>query len=287
MKLSRKWLALALVVGMPLSAQAHRLWMLPSATILSGDNLWVTVDAAVSNDLFYFEHMPLRIANVGTPPAGAPGGRGGEGAKLSITAPDGSAVEPQNGAIGRYRSTFDVQLKQKGTYKLALVNDGVIASYKDGGQQKRWRGSVENFAKAVPQNAEGLNATYNQSRLEPFVTSGNPSTETLKTTGSGLELSPVTHPNDLMAGSDATFRLLIDGKPAQNVKVTVIPGGKRYRDKLGEITLTTDADGKFTVKWPEAGMYWMEAAVRDDKAPVKDIKQRRATYVATFEVMPQ
>jgi uncharacterized GH25 family protein len=79
MILKRKWLVLALCLGLPLSAQAHRSWMLPSATVLSGDDVWVTVDAAVSNDLFYFEHFPLRIANIGAPPEklGARGGRPG------------------------------------------------------------------------------------------------------------------------------------------------------------------------------------------------------------------
>ncbi len=52
------------------------------------------------------------------------------------------------------------------------------------------------------------------------------------------------------------------------------------------MTLTTDADGKFTVKWPEPGMYWMEVNVRDDKAPAKEVKQRRAAYTATLEVLP-
>ena len=55
-----KWTALALAVCLPLSAQAHRAWMLPSATVLSGEEPWITVDAAVSNDLFYFEHVPMR-----------------------------------------------------------------------------------------------------------------------------------------------------------------------------------------------------------------------------------
>ena len=292
MILSRKWLVLAkwfvpaLCVGLPISAaQAHRSWMLPSATVLSGDDVWVTVDAAVSNDLFYFEHFPLRIANIGTPPE-ASGPRGGRPGQLSILAPDGSAVPAENGNVGRYRSTFDVPLKQKGTYKMAVTNDGVMASYKDGGQTKRWRGSIEDFAKQVPQNAEGLQASFVQSRMEVFVTAGKPTKETLKITGSGLELSPITHPNDLNVDSDATFQMMLDGQPAANLKVTVIPGGNRYRDKLGEMTLTTDADGKFTVKWPEPGMYWMEVSVRDDKAPAKEVKQRRAGYTATLEVLP-
>lgn len=287
MILSRKWLVLALCVGLPLSAQAHRAWLLPSATVLSGsEDLWVTVNAAVSNDLFYFEHQPMRIANIGTRPE-MTGARGGPGAKLSITAPDGSAVEAQNGSTGRYRATFDVPLKQKGTYKLALINQGVFASYKENGQVKRWRGSPENFVKEVPQNAEALQASYLQSRIETFVTSGKPTKDILKITGSGLELSPITHPNDMTAGNEASFQLMLDGKPAGHVKISVVPEGNRYRDKLGEINLNADADGKFTIKWPEPGMYWLEAVVRDGLSPVKDVKQRRAAYVATFEVLPQ
>ncbi|MGD9920044.1 MAG: DUF4198 domain-containing protein [Pseudorhodoplanes sp.] len=282
----RTWLAAALCLALPLSAQAHRSWMLPSATILSGGEVWVTVDAAVSNDLFYFEHFPLRIANIGAPPEKL-GARGGRPGVLLISAPDGAKVEPQNGNIGRYRSTFDVPLKQKGTYKLAVVNDGVFASFKEGGKVKRWRGNAEDFAKEVPPEAEELRASYLQSRMEVFVTAGKPSTDTLKTSGKGLELSPITHPNDLVAGSDASFRMLLDGKPAANLKVTVIPGGNRYRDKLGEMNLTTDADGKFSVTWPGPGMYWMEAVVRDEKSPVKEVKQRRAGYIATLEVLPQ
>jgi len=280
-----KWTALALSVAIPLSAaQAHRSWMLPSATILSGDDVWVTIDAAVSNDLFYFEHFPMRLANIGTPPE-ASGGRGGRPAELTIVAPDGSRAEPKNGNIGRYRSTFDVHLTQKGTYKIAATNDGIFASWKEGAETKRWRGTMAAFAKEVPADAQGLQATQMDSRLEVFVTSGKPTRDALKLTGAGLELDPVTHPNDLVAGSPATFRLVLDGKPAANLKVTVIPGGNRYRDKLGDMTLNTDADGKFTVTWPNAGMYWMEASVRDGSSSAPNVKQRRANYVATFEVL--
>ena len=47
-------LAAAAVTMLSASAQAHRTWLLPSATVLSGKAPWVTVDAAVSKDLFYF-----------------------------------------------------------------------------------------------------------------------------------------------------------------------------------------------------------------------------------------
>ncbi len=270
-------LAVSLSVALPMAANAHRAWMLPSATVLSGNEPWVTVDAAVSNDLFYFEHNPLRLDG------------------LAVIAPDGSAAAVENKNTGKYRSTFDVKLAQKGTYKLTMVNDGLSASYKVGTENKRWRGSAESFAKEVPADAKDLNVSRNQSRMEVFVSSGKPSDTVLKPTGAGLELVPITHPNDLFAGDTSNFRFLLDGKPAADIEVTVIPGGIRYRDQLGEIKVKTDKDGKFSVKWPTAGMYWMSAnnggpqmgtgsnaqkAVGTLAKPI-----RRVSYTATLEVL--
>jgi hypothetical protein len=33
-------------------------------------------------------------------------------------------------------------------------------------------------------------------------------------------------------------------------------------------------------------MYWLQADVQDDKTSVKQAKSRRASYIATFEVLP-
>ncbi|KRW62789.1 DUF4198 domain-containing protein [Pseudomonas sp. TTU2014-080ASC] len=286
-----KWTALTLAVCLPLTANAHRAWMLPSATVLSGDDAWVTVDAAVSNDLFYFEHFPLRIQGIGqvdnTPAGGPPGMRPRPAAVLQLIAPDGSAAKAENGSIGRYRSTFDLHLEQKGTYKLAIANHGLFASYKENGETRRWMGKAEDFAKEIPAKAEDLKVTQNSSRMEVFVTSGNPTETALKTTGKGLELAPITHPNDLFEGEAAEFQLLLDGKPAKGVEVSVIPGGNRYRSELGEIKTTSDADGKISITWPNAGMYWLEAEYSAKEGAVKPATEVRASYSATLEVLPQ
>jgi uncharacterized GH25 family protein len=286
-----KWTALTLAICLPLTASAHRAWMMPSATVLSGDDAWVTVDAAVSNDLFYFEHFPLRIQGIGnvdnTPAGGPPGMRPRPAAVLQLIAPDGSAAKAENGSIGRYRSTFDLQLKQKGTYKLAIANSGLFASYKENGETRRWMGKAEDFAKEVPANAQDLKVTQNSSRMEVFVTSGNPTDTVLKPTGKGLELAPVTHPNDLFAGETAEFQMLLDGKPAKGVEVSVIPGGNRYRDDLGEIKAKSDADGKITITWPNPGMYWLEAEYSAKEGAVKPATEVRASYSVTLEVLPQ
>lgn len=261
-------IALALAVALPCIAQAHKAWILPSATVLSSND-WITADAAVSNDLFYFNHVPLRSEN------------------LLIHTPDGGTAQPQNLHTGRLRSVFDLQLEQSGTYRLAIVQSGLFASWSENGEQKRWRGNAARFEQEVPKDAKDLKVTQNAGRIETYVTAGSPTQTVFKPTGTGLELAPVTHPNDVYAGEAATFKLLFDGKPAAGLEVEVVRGSTRYRDHQEEIKLSTDAEGAFTVTWPEAGMYWLETTAQDDKATVPPATQRRASYVLTVEVLPQ
>src|SRR3546814_11157477 len=97
--------------------------------------------------------------------------------------------------------------------------------------------------------------------------------------GKGLELQPVTHPNDLVTGEAGQFRFLLDGKPAAGVKVTVLPGGIRYRNRLNQMDLTADADGLVSINWPAPGMSWMQASLEDAAARTPRARQRRAGYV--------
>ncbi|MBW7945456.1 MAG: DUF4198 domain-containing protein [Sphingomonadaceae bacterium] len=251
------------------AAEAHRQWMLPSSTVLSGQSSWVTVDAAVSNDLFYFEHQPLRLNNV------------------KAWAPDGAEVELKNPATGRYRSTFDVELTKQGTYKIASAGGGIFGSYKENGEEKRLpRGaSAADIDKLIPAGATDVKLSESWSRNEVFVTLGAPTETVLKPSGKGLELVPVTHPNDLVSGEAATFQFVIDGKPAAGIEVEVVPGGIRYRDQLGQMDLKTDAEGKVTITWPNPGLYWVSAEASDKNVSVKGADQRRLGYVSTLEVL--
>lgn len=247
MSLRNRLLAVAaagLVLALPLAANAHRGWIVPSFTVLSGDGAWVTVDAAISNELFYADHNPMRLDAV------------------VVTAPDGSVDKIQNALTGKYRSTFDVQLAKPGTYKIGSATSMVMASWTEGGQVKRFRGSPEDFAKQVPAGAADLKTIRSFNRNETFVTRDAPTTTVFAPTGKGLELVPVTHPNDLVAGEAATFKFLLDGKPAADLEVTFAPGNSRYGTTPGDFKVKTGADGSFKVTFPEAGMYWMNAVAR-------------------------
>lgn len=252
-------------------AAAHRFWIIPSLSVLSGEDQWVTFDAAISNNLFFPNHRAAPLDGV------------------AVTGPDGKPVEIQNGKEGEIRTTFDIKLTRPGSYKTAIVRDTLMAQWTENGEQKRWRGDAKLFVSEGIKNKPGVKVTHNASRVETVVTSGKPTLEALKPTGKGLELViDQTHPNDLFAGEKASFVLHFNGKPAANCKVTIVKGDDRYRDEAGETTVTTNAEGRFEYTWPAAGRYWLNASVEGGEVEIEGVKAAsRATYTTTVEVLPE
>ncbi|NRR32852.1 DUF4198 domain-containing protein [Oxalobacteraceae bacterium] len=269
-----KSLAALALAGLAMNAHAHRPWLLPSTSVVDAKEAWVTVDAAISEDLFVIDHQPLKLDAV------------------VATGPDGARVNLENAQTGKLRSTFDLRLAKPGTYKIGMVALNVSGSYKDkAGETKRFRGTEESMAKDVPADAQDLKVSRTHSRLETFVTTGTPNDTVFKPTGVGLELVPLTHPAELRAGEKASWRFLLDGKPAANQAFSLIPGGVRHRGTLGEIRQSTDAKGEISFTVPEAGVYlvsssWPVAAPAVPGQPPQ-MPARRATYAATLEILPQ
>ncbi|XZE19381.1 DUF4198 domain-containing protein [Pirellulaceae bacterium SH449] len=264
----RNLFTLALIACLSQPALAHRFWIVPSTTVLSGEKPWITVDAAISNSLFFADHAAPAIE------------------MFTVTGPDGKEVPLQNAMKGKYRTTFDIQLPVSGTYRISTVRASMNASYEENGETKRWRGSAQEFEAAGLKDKPSLQVSKMVSRVETFVTSGEPSLEALAPSGEGLELSVAkTHPNDLFAGEPATFVLLNDGKPAANVEVVLIKGDDRYRSEPGEVKVTTNAEGVFELSFPEAGRYWLNANA--SSSGQSGSPTARYSYTATFEVLPQ
>ena len=276
MKLSAARLAIAAaLLAVPGALSAHRMWLLPSGTIFSGTDSWVTVDAAVSNDLFYADHQPGRLD------------------PIKVWQPDGTPGQIQNGATGRYRSVFDVKLDKPGTWKIASESSSFMGSFKVNGEEKRIgrRGPPRPDMPPpltiadIPANATDVTVTEVFGRNEIFVTAGQPTTTVLKPTGKGLELDAITHPDELVSGEPARLGFLVDGKPAAGLKLTLVPGGKRYRDAEGAKELIAGADGVVAITFPAAGMYWLDASTTDAKTSNPRATKRWLGYTTTLEVM--
>ena len=276
----RKYLAytaLAVALVSAPAAEAHRGWLLPSATQVEGTAPWVTVDAAMSETLFLFDSFPLRFD------------------AATLTGPDGKVTPLDHPAVGHLRTTFDIQLPQPGTYRISATSAAVMGSYTLNGETKRFRGSESD----IPAGATDVKITRMSSRFETFVTAGKANDTALQPTGKGLEMVPVTHPSDLVADTPARFSFLLDGKPLAGLKVSIVPGGARYRNALKDVTATTDADGLIAVQWPMAGQYLIIASYpprveggegdKGDKGEGPkggDQPARRDSYSATVDVLP-
>jgi uncharacterized GH25 family protein len=266
-------MALGLAVCTPLllslEASAARAFIVPSNTLVYGTNPVINFDAALGETLFNFDGRTLDISS------------------LIIIAADGSSVKPDSITLGKLRNSFELSANQVGTYKVSLVNEMVMANYKDQGVSKRFRGTAAAFAKEVPANAEELQITESYGRIETYATNRNPSKGAFKLTGKGLELDPISHPNDIVDGEPATFRLVLDGKPAAGIAVTLVASGDRYRQQAGEQVFTTDVDGKVKIQWKGPGMYWLEARSKDQNTSIAGAKERRTSYIVSLEVMAQ
>jgi uncharacterized GH25 family protein len=280
---SKPWLQFSLALalaGAACAAQAHRPWLIPSASFVESDReTWVTIDAAISeNALFEMDFMPLRLDG------------------LTVTGPDGVAIPAPAATIGKHRATVDIPLPKDGTYRVTLATATVMGSYKLNGETKRFRTTEQQLKSEIPAGATDVHTTTMVQRQDTFVTLNKPSAAALKPGGTGLELVPVTNPTELHAGEKATFRFQLDGKPLPNFPFSLIPGGVKYRGTLNEKRLTTDAKGEVTFTLPAPQMYWLGASYpaggrgqegEGHGAPGGQPEGKRYSYSATFEILPQ
>jgi len=270
----KKSVVLLTTTSMLLSAPtwAHRTWIKPDTTVVSKEDSWVAFDAAISNEIFGFDHHAMRLDRV------------------KAIAPNGEQIPLQHTHTGKYRSVFDLQLSQQGTYKVAFNSESLRASWTNPeGEKKYWPGrgeigSLSEFEKQVPKDAANLIVSNVYNRVETFVTAGAPTNTVLEETGKGVELVPITHPNDLYAGEQAQFKIHLNGQPAIGAEVEVIPAGMRYRDQQNEITTRSDSEGVISITWPHAGQYFMEVRYSDMQGEYP-AEKRQAGYSAVFEVL--
>jgi hypothetical protein len=273
-------IAIALA-GAACAAQAHRPWMIPNTSVVDsegGREAWVTIDGAISENLFDADFMPLRLDG------------------LTVTGPDGASTPAPGAVVGKHRSTVDIPLPRDGTYRITLATASVMGSYQLNGETKRFRATEQAFKSEIPAGATEVRSTTTRQRQDTFVTLNKPSGGALKPTGAGLEMVPLTSPTELRAGEKARVRFLLNGQPLANFPFSMVPGGVKYRGTLGEVRFATDARGEASFTLPAPNLYWLSATypVRapgaaqhppgEHDAPPEGA---RFTYSATLEVLPE
>lgn len=262
----KKLLPLALLFS--LGASAHNIWVRPSSTQFAGDEDIILIDHGAADFPFDVNH------------------RGRKPENLHAYSPSGQELEKENLVAGKLRTSYEVPLKEKGTYRFSDITDEIQFNYDENGEEKRWRDSTEKFKKEEPlKDRERKKLTHRYFQVETFATLGEPTQEQLKPAEQGLDLEFITHPNELYSGEEAEFRVLYNGKPLANAEVEIVRDPMRYREN-NFIKFTSDGDGLVKIKWPGPGLYWLGLSHKD-KSPVLGAPiDANYTYTTALEVLP-
>jgi uncharacterized GH25 family protein len=235
-----------LLAGASASVQAHPMWILPSEFSISGDaSQWLTFDVTASHAVFGFD-------------------KGVSADNIKVTSPDGDQNSLGSFFKGHRRSVFDLELTQDGTYKVKGQRPPFyFTSYKSGKRDtpKRMMADKINAKEKLPANARDIKTELIDMSTVVYVSRNAPSDTVFKPKGKGFEFTPITHPNDIVQGEEASFILSLHGEPVAGAEVEITPGGTRYRNDRNSIKLTTDASGEVNFTPGQAGPWLMYAAL--------------------------
>lgn len=265
-------------------ALAHDRFILPSHTVLSGDDgQMVSLIASVSNDMF---HPDRAFGDNGK-------GNPSPGMKdffatlhPQIIGPDGTMDETNIWQAFSRFSAGDIKLENSGTYRVAQVSKPHLITFFQ--KSDGTRGRISGPDPKVPEGATDVKTYLSSSRVETFVTLNKPTRKALKPTGEGLELGGGSHPNDLFANEEAEFQLYYQGKPlAHPAEIKAVLGGTRHRNQREPIQLKSGDSGKFSLTFPEAGFYLVKATVSFPGEAGSNIEENSASLFLTIEVFPE
>lgn len=251
--------------------QSHPLWILPGEFTVSGeDSEWISFDVSASHTVFGYD-KGVGLNN------------------LSIFTPDGDRQRVGSYFKGHRRSVFDLELDQDGTYKLSAQRPQFyFTSYKAGKRDTPKRMMADKVAAQakLPKDARDVKTMLIDMQSVAFVTRNAPTNSVYAPKNKGLELNPLTHPNDIVQGEVTEIDVLLDGKPAEGVTVEITPGGTRYRNERGSIELTTDKTGRISFTPEQAGPWLLmaEKSIPSD-SPLADSVE--AIRYLTFEVIAE
>lgn len=293
---SNRWFAGLSALTLAGTALAHSPYVKPVTFAPSRDQL--TVEAAMTSEVYYVAEFPIR------------------GAKFSVVSPSGAVIPLDKITTLANYAALDVPTPDAGTYRIAAETSGGRVQ-KQAFVNGEWRpvrvaapASAAPAASAppgpgtdaaapprpaqasravdeasLPPGTEVIEIT-NRGRIETFVTKGAPNETALKTTGTGLELRPITHPNEIFVDEGFEFEMLVDGVPAEGLEIEVFKDGNAYAEKKIAVEVKSGAGGKVALKFDEPGVYTLGTRwpAEGPASPGERPAEKRYSYVLTFEV---
>jgi uncharacterized GH25 family protein len=252
--------SVSLVVA--IAASAHMPYVLPTLfDIGSGDH--VTVSASFAEDAFVPE-IAMRDA------------------PFHLIKPDGTRGDVGPVTYLRDLAVFEADTKMDGTYR---ITSGQRAGRKSTMYQADGKWIVQGESEQPIPAGATLVPVQSMTLADAYVTRGQQNDAALKPFGVALEIQAVTHPNAIGAGSEAKFVLLFDGRPLANTEVTLFRASGVYDGRKVAAQAKSDAQGRFTLKPQDAGIYLILVRHRAEAPAGSPTPYRSYTYTLAFDAV--
>ncbi len=258
------WLLFAITFTAWTPAWAHTPYLAP-ATFDPPSSGWVTLDASFADSFF----VPDVVFDQ---------------SEFAVVDTAGRKHTPESVTALKTRVVVEHKLTDKGTYRFSTGRryGAVFRIYEQDGERKSTRGSDP-----LPAGAKLLEHFQSLTLAETYVTLGAPDKGALQPYGTGLEIVPVTHPNDIYQGEPAKLTLLFDGKPLAEQTLQIFKADGSRDSKNPVLSVTTDKQGVLAFTLKDTGVYLLQAryrhaAPKDAAAPFYS-----HTYTLTFPVNEQ
>jgi len=263
---ARKALLLSALSALSIPALAHSPYLLPGNFKVAGYTAVLSAEISLTDNLF----LPDRAAQY----------------PFSFTAPDGKTEGIPESAVYKLPTRTLVEYKltdaKDGTYKLT-AGPGIskTRSWEINGETKRTRDPNE----AMPAGAVLKSNSESHSSFDAYITIGKPEQlEIPKASGKGLEIVPVTHPNQLNVDTVFEFIVQNDGKPLAQHDVSISYSNMDYSGQSSRNAVKTDASGKVSYKLEKPGMYMATVRIAEETPLSADKPNVSYSKALTFNV---
>lgn len=208
-----------------------------------------------------------------------------DGSHFTVTGPDGRQAPPKRVVPLDTRVVVEHVLPKdaRGTYRFSTGErlGAVFRTWEVDGR----RVSSRDVAEPVPAGARVIANFQSRIRAETYLTVGAPDRGALRPHGEGLELVPVTHPDDLYSNEPVEFTLLFDGKPLADTPVQLSEAVWSSDRKAREVTLRSDARGQVRWEQPASGTWLALARHRSAALAGAAAPEYSNSYSLVFHVL--
>jgi len=198
-----------------------------------------------------------------------------------ITAPDKQQSSPTKIAYFKSRTVLEQDLKLEGTYKIStgIRHGATFLIYDLDGKEHR----KMNPEGPAPKGAKVKNHFQSVTRADTYISRKEPSNAALSPENKGLEIVPLSNPNEVFQGENFDLQILMAGNQLDKA-MTLSLYHAQTGDKTEAIKIDTNTKGRATLNIKKSGIYLLRARLRSPGATHENQKGLSYTTTLSFQV---